>query len=97
MEHKVDQLPQWEVFLQVKSGSPFEHQGSVHASDKNMALQNARDIYTRRSEGRSLWVVPTDCIAATTPDMEQEFFDPAADKIYRTPNFYKMPQGTKNL
>jgi ring-1,2-phenylacetyl-CoA epoxidase subunit PaaB len=97
MENKNNQFPQWEVFLQSKNGSSFEHQGSIHAADKKMALQNARDIYTRRNEGRSLWVVPTDCIAATTTDMEEEFFDPSADKIYRTPNFYKMPQGTKNL
>jgi len=34
---------------------------------------------------------------ASTKEMEEEFFDPANDKIYRTPNFYKMPQGTKNL
>lgn len=91
------QFPQWEVFLQKGNGSPFEHQGSVHAADKKMALQHARDIFTRRSEGRSLWVVPTDAIAATTLADEEEFFDPANDKTYRTPNFYKMPQGTTNL
>jgi ring-1,2-phenylacetyl-CoA epoxidase subunit PaaB len=92
-----NQFPQWEVFLQEKNGKPFEHQGSVHAADKKMALQNARDLYTRRNEGRNLWVVPTEYIAATTLEEEEEFFDPASDKIYRTPNFYKMPQGTKNL
>ena len=97
MEKKNNEFPQWEVFLQAKNGGAFEHQGSVHAADKKMALQNARDIFTRRNEGRSLWVVPTDCIAATTLEQEEEFFDPAMDKIYRTPNFYKMPQGTKNL
>lgn len=92
-----NQFPQWEVFIQGKSGSPFEHAGSVHASDKKMALQNARDIYTRRCEGRALWVVLTDNIATTTRDEEAEFFAPSEDKIYRTPNFYKMPEGTKNL
>lgn len=86
-------FPQWEVFIQEKSGSPFEHAGSVHAADKNMALQNARDTYTRRSEGRAIWVVQTEHIASTTREDEEEFFDPAADKIYRTPNFYKMPAG----
>lgn len=86
-------FPQWEVFIQEKSGSSFEHAGSVHAADKKMALQNARDIYTRRCEGRAIWVVQTEYIASTTREDEEEFFDPAADKIYRTPNFYKMPAG----
>ncbi|HNR48262.1 MAG TPA: 1,2-phenylacetyl-CoA epoxidase subunit B [Bacteroidia bacterium] len=94
---KDNQLSQWEVFMQTKNGGPFEHQGSLHAADKKMALQNARDLYSRRKEGRSIWVVPTECIVASTKEMEEEFFDPANDKIYRTPNFYKMPQGTKNL
>lgn len=92
-----DQLPQWEVFIQDKKGNPFEHAGSLHAADKTMALQNARDVYTRRCEGRTLWVVLTDHIVSSTPTEEAEFFDPAEDKIYRTPNYYKMPKGTKNL
>mgnify|MGYP001168724291 CR=1 FL=1 len=91
------QLDLWEVFIQKKDGSEHAHAGSVHASDSKMALQNARDIYTRRNEGRSLWVVQTDNIFSTTREEEAEFFDPAEDKIYRTPNFYKMPAGTTNL
>ena len=94
---KDNKFPQWEVFIQTKNGAPHEHAGSVHASDKKMALQNARDIYTRRNEGRSLWVVETDDIAATSSEDEAEFFDPAEDKIYRTPNFYKMPKGSTNI
>ncbi|MBI3234086.1 MAG: 1,2-phenylacetyl-CoA epoxidase subunit B [Bacteroidetes bacterium] len=94
---KDNQFPQWEVFIQTKNGAPHEHAGSVHASDKNMALQNARDIYTRRNEGRNLWVVPTEAIVATTAADEAEFFDPSEDKIYRTPNFYKMPKGSTNI
>ena len=97
MSNNNSQFPQCEVFIQEKSGSAFEHAGSVHATDKKMALQNARDIYTRRNEGRALWVVMTDNIASTTRDDEEEFFDPSEDKIYRTPNFYKMPAGTTNL
>lgn len=97
MEFKDSQFPQWEVFMQTKNGAPFEHAGSVHAADKKMALQNARDIYTRRNEGRAIWVVLTENITATSREEEEEFFDPAADKTYRTPNFYKMPKGTTNL
>ncbi|MBS1741942.1 MAG: 1,2-phenylacetyl-CoA epoxidase subunit B [Bacteroidetes bacterium] len=92
-----NQFKQWEVFIQPRSGAPYEHAGSLHASDQQMALQNARDVYARRSEGRSIWVVPTVSIAATKPEDEAEFFDPAGDKLYRTPNFYKMPKGTTGL
>ncbi len=93
----LNQLTQWEVFIQSKSGSPYEHAGSLHAADKSMALQNARDVYTRRGEGRSLWVVPSDCIVASSNEDAEEFFDPSEDKIYRTPNFYKMPKGSTNI
>ena len=92
-----NQLPLWEVFIQGKTGNPHKHAGSIHASDKHMALQNARDIYTRRGEGRSIWVVLSDNIAASVPDDEGEFFDPADDKVYRHPTFYKIPEGVKNI
>jgi ring-1,2-phenylacetyl-CoA epoxidase subunit PaaB len=91
------QLTMWEVFIQSKPGANYVHAGSVHASDRAMALQNARDTYTRRSEGTSIWVVPTDAIAASNPDDNDMFFDPANDKVYRMPTFYVMPEGAKAI
>jgi ring-1,2-phenylacetyl-CoA epoxidase subunit PaaB len=93
----LDQLPLWEVFIQKSAGIPFKHEGSVHASDKEMALQNARDIYTRRGEGRTIWVVPAKYIVASSLEEEAEFFDPSDDKIYRHPTFYVMPEGAKQI
>lgn len=92
-----NQLPLWEVFIQGKSGNPHKHAGSIHASDKKMALQNARDIYTRRGEGRSIWVVQSNHIAGSTLEEESEYFDPSDDKVYRHPTFYKIPEGVKNI
>ncbi len=89
------QWPLWEVFLQPTDGSPFEHAGSVHAPDAEMALQNARDVYTRRGEAVSLWVVPADAIVASTPSDSGPFFDPGNDRPYRHPQFYKVPRGVK--
>lgn len=89
--------PLWEVFIQSKSGLPYKHSGSVHAADAEMALQNARDLYTRRAEGSSIWVVPADAIVASQPDDSESFFDPANDKVYRHPTFYTMPEGAKNI
>ncbi len=87
--------PVWEVFTQGKDGEPHQHTGSVHATDAEHALQNARDAYARRNEGVSLWVVPSAAITASTPEDMGPFFDPANDKVYRHPLFYKVPKGVK--
>lgn len=92
-----DQLEVWEVFIQSKSGLPHIHAGSVHASDIEMALQNARDIYTRRGEGTSIWVVPTTSISASNPLDNEMLFDPSNEKNYRLPTFYVMPEGAKHI
>ena len=87
----------WEVFIQTKSGLPQKHVGSVHASDSEMALQNARDLYTRRNEGSCIWVVKSAEIVSSKPDDNESFFDPSNDKIYRHPTFYKVPKGAKHI
>jgi ring-1,2-phenylacetyl-CoA epoxidase subunit PaaB len=87
----------WEVFVQKKAGLPFKHVGNVHGYDKKMALQNARDLYTRRSEGRELWVVPADAIVAVPLDEAEAFFDPADDKVYRHPTFYNIPDSVGHM
>ena len=56
----------WEVFIQVKAGRPFKHVGSLHAYDKEMAMQSARDLYTRRNEGNGIWLVKA-CLLYTSP------------------------------
>jgi len=89
------QWPLWEVFTQSAPGKPHEHAGSVHAPDAELALQNARDVYTRRGEAVSLWVVPADAITASSPSDAGPFFEPGNDKAYRHPQFYKVPRGVK--
>ncbi len=87
----------WEVFVQKKSGLPFKHVGSCHGYDKKMAIQNARDLYTRRGEGRELWVVESNAIVSVPLDEADAFFDPGEDKIYRHATFYKIPEGVHHL
>ncbi len=94
---KDSQGPLWEVFVQKKAGQPFVHCGSLHAYDKEMALENARDLYTRRSEGTALWVVPSVAIVSSSPEDIGSFFDPANDKVYRHPTFYQIPEGVKYI
>jgi len=97
MEIKDSQGPLWEIFVQRKSGQPYVHCGSLHAFDKEMAIQNARDLYTRRGEGSALWAVPSSEIVASTPEDVSSFFDPSNDKVYRHPTFYQVPEGIKHM
>ena len=90
-------LPLWEVFVRPKRGVSQVHAGSLHASDAESALRNARDVYTRRGEGVSIWVVPAAEVTASSPDEKEAWFDPAADKIYRHPTFYDVPDGVEHL
>jgi ring-1,2-phenylacetyl-CoA epoxidase subunit PaaB len=84
-------LPLWEVFIRSRSGLAHKHCGSIHAADAEMALQAARDVYTRRGEGNSIWVVPSSAIVASDPSDKDELFEPALSKIYRHPTFYDVP------
>jgi ring-1,2-phenylacetyl-CoA epoxidase subunit PaaB len=87
----LSEWPLWEVFVRSKQGLEHKHCGSLHASDAQQALHMARDVYTRRQEGVSIWVVPSKLITASQPDDKAELFEPAADKIYRHPTFYNIP------
>ncbi|MBK7122910.1 MAG: 1,2-phenylacetyl-CoA epoxidase subunit B [Chitinophagaceae bacterium] len=83
--------PLWEVFIRSKQGLDHKHVGSLHAADAAMAIENARDVYTRRQEGVSIWVVESKFITASNPEEAGELYEPAADKIYRHPTFYELP------
>ncbi|WP_057464989.1 1,2-phenylacetyl-CoA epoxidase subunit PaaB [Pseudovibrio sp. POLY-S9] len=89
--------PLWEVFIRARNGMFHRHAGSVHAADAEMALQAARDVYTRRGEGLSIWVVPSAAIIANDPDEKGEMFEPTASKIYRHPTFYELPDEVANM
>ncbi len=87
--------PLWEVFIRSQHGLAHKHVGSLHASDEQMAINNARDVYTRRNEGVSIWVVKAVDIVASSPDDKDPLFDPANNKVYRHPTFFPMPDGIK--
>ena len=83
--------PLWEIFIRSKQGLDHKHMGSLHAADAAMAIENARDVYTRRQEGVSIWAVESKYIHATNPDEAESLYDPANDKVYRHPTFYELP------
>lgn len=89
--------PLWEVFIRSKNGLSHKHVGSLHAVDAQMAIEHARDVYTRRSEGVSIWVVESRHITASSPGESESLFDPADDKVYRHPTFYDLPDDVKHI
>lgn len=89
--------PLYEVFIRSKNGLEHRHVGSLHAADATMAIENARDVYTRRMEGISMWVVESKHITASDPQADDPFFNPAEDKIYRHPTFYELPEQIKHM
>ncbi|MDQ2926263.1 MAG: 1,2-phenylacetyl-CoA epoxidase subunit B [Acidobacteriota bacterium] len=91
------EIPLWEVFIRSQHGLAHKHVGSLRASDAEMAINNARDVYTRRNEGVSIWVVPSNTIVASSPADKEMFFEPANSKVYRHPTFFPMPTEVKHI
>lgn len=87
----------WEVFVRAKRGVSHVHAGTVHAPDAELALQNARDLFTRRSEGVSIWVVRSTDVTASSPDDRDSLFEPAADKTFRHPTDFDLPDQVANM
>ena len=94
---KPKQYPLWEVFVRSNRGIDHKHAGSLRACDAEMAIQNARDLYTRRLEGVSIWVVPSEMIVASDPNEKDALFSPSEDKIYRHPTFYNLPDELEHM
>ena len=92
-----NQWPLYEVFIRARSGLEHKHVGSIHAADATMAIEAARDVYTRRQEGASIWVVRSDQIVASDPGEKDAYFDPMADKVYRHPTFYELPMSVDHM
>jgi len=94
---QASEWPLWEVFLRSKAGLDHKHCGSLHASDARMAVQLAREVYTRRQEGVSIWVVRSSDITASDPADKDMYFDPMEDKVYRHPTFYELPDAVNHM
>jgi ring-1,2-phenylacetyl-CoA epoxidase subunit PaaB len=89
--------PLYEVFVRGKRGLNHVHVGSLHAPDDEMAVHAARDVYTRRNEGVSIWVVKAAAITASSPDEKDPMFAPSGDKVYRHPTFYEIPENVPHM
>lgn len=94
---KTPDTPLWEVFLRSRNGTAHKHVGSLHASDETLAMQAARDLYTRRGEGVSIWIVPSAAIVASDPAEKGMMFEPTLSKPYRHPTFYEVPDDVGHM
>ena len=100
MDSTADDKREWplfEIFIRARRGLDHKHVGSLHATDARMAIEHARDLYTRREEGVSIWAVRSVDIVASDPEDAESLFEPARDKIYRHPTFYQIPDEVKTL
>lgn len=93
----IERLELFEVFIRSKRGLDHKHVGSLHAEDNEQALEYARDVYTRRSEGVSIWVIKSADICASQEDDSESFFDPSDDKPYRHATYYPLPKEIRNM
>src|ERR1700682_2651004 len=96
-ETMIHEWPLWEIFIRSQHGLAHKHVGSLHAPDAEMAVKNARDVYTRRNEGVSIWVGRSSDITATAPGEKTSLFEPANSKVYRHPTFFPMPDDVKHI
>jgi ring-1,2-phenylacetyl-CoA epoxidase subunit PaaB len=92
-----DNLELYEVFVRARRGLDHKHVGSLHAQDAEQALEYARDVYTRRSEGVSIWVVRSRDICASQEGDSESFYDPSDDKPYRHATYYQLPEAVNNM
>jgi len=94
---KQQTIPLFEIFIRSKRGLDHRHVGSLHAEDSEQALDYARDVYLRRSEGVSIWVVRSSNITASQEQDVEPFLDPMDDKPYRHATHYKLPKEVDNM
>ncbi|MGW2715217.1 1,2-phenylacetyl-CoA epoxidase subunit B, partial [Streptomyces sp. NPDC001356] len=71
-----------------RRGLAHQHVGSVRAAGPDAALAVARDLYTRRGDPLSLWVVRSDAVHAVSPDERDPYFAGTHGKPYRYPEHF---------
>jgi ring-1,2-phenylacetyl-CoA epoxidase subunit PaaB len=92
-----EHLAVYEVFIRSARGLDHKHVGSVHAESPEHALMYARDVYIRRSEGVSIWIVEAKDITASQEGDIENFVDPMDDKPYRHATHYELPDSVNNM
>ena len=87
-----DEWPLYEIFVRGKRGLNHVHVGSLHAADDEMALRHARDVYTRRNEGVSIWAVRSDADRCLEPGREGPAVRPEQRQGLPAPDLLRHPR-----
>jgi ring-1,2-phenylacetyl-CoA epoxidase subunit PaaB len=82
----------WEVFVRHRRGLAHVHAGSITATGPYNAVEKARPVYVTRDEGVNVWVAPSAYVHAADPADAGALFEPFADKDYRYPTAYEIPE-----
>jgi len=76
----LDQLPTYEVFLQMRDGKAYEHAGIVHAATADMAFVFAKEQFSRRYTCTGMWVVLSERVWVTDcMELEENVYDHIVD------------------
>jgi ring-1,2-phenylacetyl-CoA epoxidase subunit PaaB len=89
--------PLYEVFVRGKRGLNHVHAGSLRAADAEDAVRRGIAVYTRQSEGVSVWVALALDVTASAPADKDPMFAPSADKVFRHPTFYSIPDNVPHM
>lgn len=76
----------YEVFIQRNHSEHHVHVGSLDAPSADIALQTARENFTRRDPAVNIWVVPRKQISAT--QYEENLLPRQMDRSYREVSGY---------
>ena len=90
-DETADDSSLWEVFVRHRRGLAHVHAGSLNATGPGNAIARARKVYITREYGVSIWVVASSAIFAADPHDADALFEPFADKDYRYPTYYDIP------
>ena len=72
----MDQFETYEVFIQTKENMAYQHEGIVHAPNRDMAFLFAKEQFSRRGVCTGLGVVPTQKVMASPmTDNEEDVYD----------------------
>ncbi|MEX0303786.1 MAG: 1,2-phenylacetyl-CoA epoxidase subunit PaaB [Leisingera sp.] len=84
--------PRGEFCPRGRQGGPHRQGGGRHPPRAEGGIKTARDVYPRRNEGVSIWVVEANHISASSPSDKGPLYEPSESKVYRHPTFFDIPE-----
>jgi ring-1,2-phenylacetyl-CoA epoxidase subunit PaaB len=77
----------YEVYIQYKEAKGYFHVGSLRAPNSELALDQAKEVYTRRDDCIDFFIVPSQHLYRLD-GKQTDLLKIAADKEYRKPGYF---------